>query len=80
MTRPCGAGLAGSGEKGSGMRAGFSASADDVRGPVSLAKVSDKFEELLESPSEDGSVPGVGNWGGDLRAFWESSLNLGERV
>lgn len=73
MITPCGAGLAGSGEKGLGERASVSVSAAGVQGPVSLARGSVKFEELLESLGGQGSAPGVGNQGGDLRAFWESN-------
>lgn len=56
MIRPCGAGLAGSGEKGLGERASISVSAAGVKGPVSLARGSVKFEELLESLGGQGSA------------------------
>lgn len=80
MIRPHGARLVWLGEKGSGMRAGFLASAAGVRGLVSSAGESVEFEELLESLGGEVSALGVRNWGEDLRAFWESNLNQRERV
>lgn len=72
MMIPCGARLAGTGENGG------QGSAAGVQDPVSLDRVSIEFEELLEILGGEGSALGFGNWGGDLRAFWENNLIPGE--